>query len=137
MTGACDIVRMANTGPGFYPLLGPYLASRQVAADLGEQPWDDPGKTWWVMAPGGAVAGFAAAADLGTHLAWCSAWTAPAWRGKGVWSALAAGRDTAAAGREVRVLCRPVLEAAYLRMGFTVTGRTAGYARMRRQSLAG
>jgi len=132
VTAGCDIIRLTRDDPAFYPLIGPCLASRAVFRDLGEQPWDDPGKTWWAAIAGGKLAGFAASADAGTHLSWCSAYVMPPWRGKGVWLALAAERDKASRGREVRVLCRPALVRAYLRMGFAETGRTREYARMRR-----
>jgi GNAT superfamily N-acetyltransferase len=132
MPGACDIRVLTREDAGFYPLMGPYFGSRNVFRDLGEQPWDDPGKTWWAALEAGVLTGFAASLDTGTHLVWCSAWIRPDRRGHGLWALLAAERDEASDGREVRVLCRPALEGACARMGFTVTGRTAAYVRMRR-----
>jgi hypothetical protein len=132
VNAASDIRVLTRDDPEFYPLMGPFLASRAVFRDLGEQPWDEPGKVWWVMTAGGAVAGFLAAADAGAYVAWGSAWVVPERRRRGLWAALAGERDTASAGREVRVLCRPALEGAYLRMGFSVAARTARYVRMRR-----
>jgi hypothetical protein len=125
-------VRITREHPCFYPLLGPFFASRAVFRELGERPWDDPGKTWWAAVEAASAAGFAAMADTGTYLSWCSAYVVPARRGRGVWAALAAERDRASAGREVRVLCRPALERAFARMGLAETSRTREFTRMRR-----
>jgi GNAT superfamily N-acetyltransferase len=86
---------------------------------------------WWTAHLDGRLAGFCAARDDGAHVRWCSAYVLPAYRGRGVWTALADARDTGG-GREVRVTCRPVLIGAYQSRGFVVTRRTKGYAHLLR-----
>lgn len=55
------IITITRDDPRFYPLVGPYLASREVARHVGDSIWDDDGKTWLVATDaGGAVQGFIA-----------------------------------------------------------------------------
>lgn len=43
-----DVRVITNTDPGFYPLLGPFLARREVVKTVGGPLWDDDTKTWFV-----------------------------------------------------------------------------------------
>jgi hypothetical protein len=54
------LLTITNADPRFYPLLGPFLASRDVVAYLGGHMWDDDGKAWTVAIGAGGVEGFIA-----------------------------------------------------------------------------
>lgn len=56
---------LTNTDPDFYPTLGPYLASREVHKFVGDTIWDDPGKTWYVLAGPDRLRGFCAVTPHG------------------------------------------------------------------------
>ncbi len=72
-----DVRRRVNTDPDFYPLVGAFLAKRDVTKDLGAPVWDDPGKVWYI-----AIADQDA---IGMVAYWgktvCSFWVAPRVRG--------------------------------------------------------
>lgn len=55
------LLAITNQDPLFYPLLGPFLASRDVVSYLGGHMWDDDGKAWTVAIGAGGVQGFIAA----------------------------------------------------------------------------
>lgn len=126
------VVMLTRDDPRFYPLLGPFLASRLVARETGSVPWDDDGKAWWTALDCGQVAGFCAAVPRGAAAEFCSAWVAPEYRGRGVYALLADARDRDCAGREARVTCRRGLVPFFAARGFGVTRETARFARMRR-----
>lgn len=53
------ITALTSDDPDFYPLIGPFLANRDVFRAVGDKIWDDPGKTWLVArGPHGTVTGF-------------------------------------------------------------------------------
>ncbi len=78
------IRRMVNTDPGFYDAVGPFLAKRDVARDLGASVWDDSGKEWYVAVSEGIAIGMVA---LWRNTV-CSFWVAPRTRGQTVGYAL-------------------------------------------------
>jgi hypothetical protein len=49
---------LTNADQAFYPLLGPYLARREVHAALGGELWNEDGKTWIVALRDGELVGF-------------------------------------------------------------------------------
>lgn len=75
-----QIRRMANTDPDFYAVVGPFLAKREVAKDLGSSVWDDPAKVWYVAVAEGVAIGMVA---MWRHTV-CSFWVAPRTRGQAV-----------------------------------------------------
>jgi N-acetylglutamate synthase-like GNAT family acetyltransferase len=42
------ITRVTNGDPSFYSLVGPFLARREIVAELGSPTWDDDDKIWLV-----------------------------------------------------------------------------------------
>lgn len=52
------LLTITNQDPRFYPLLGPFLASRDVVSYLGGHMWDDDGKAWTVAIGASGVGGF-------------------------------------------------------------------------------
>lgn len=55
------IITVTRDDEAFYPLMGPYLASREVAHHVGDSIWDDADKTWLVAVDSDeAVQGFIA-----------------------------------------------------------------------------
>jgi hypothetical protein len=55
------LVTLTSQDPRFYPLMGPFLASRDVVAYLGGHMWDDEAKTWTVAISSEGIRGFIAA----------------------------------------------------------------------------
>ncbi|MEU0237757.1 hypothetical protein ABZ234_08700 [Nocardiopsis sp. NPDC006198] len=58
------ITRLTNADREFYPVMGPFLANRDVVKFVGDKIWDDPGKTWFVAREGSDVVGFVAVTEL-------------------------------------------------------------------------
>jgi hypothetical protein len=54
------LLTITSADPRFYPLLGRFLANRDVVAYLGGHLWDDPAKTWTIAISGEGVRGFIA-----------------------------------------------------------------------------
>lgn len=52
------IIRLTNRDPRFYPMLGPFLARRDVEKEIGYKVYDDDGKEWLIAVDDGQVAGF-------------------------------------------------------------------------------
>lgn len=52
------IIKITNQDKEFYPLLGPYLANRDIEKAIGYQLYDDPGKVWVIAKNGRNVIGF-------------------------------------------------------------------------------
>lgn len=59
------IRKMTNRSRGFYALMGPFLARREISKDLGSPVWDDDDVTWFVAVQGGQVLGFCALRQRG------------------------------------------------------------------------
>lgn len=57
-----DLKVLTNTDRGFYALLGPFLARREVVKAVGGPIWDDDAKTWLVIVRDKQVLGFVAVA---------------------------------------------------------------------------
>jgi GNAT superfamily N-acetyltransferase len=127
-----EMIRLTSKDPRFYPLLGPYLARRDVARELGGRPWDDPGKQWWAVTAADEAAGFAAAV-AGPDQVWlCSAYVLPSWRGQGLHSILVAARLGSFPGSVLEAVCTPAGLRAYRSAGFTETSVKGRFTVVRR-----
>ena len=134
ITSGVTVRVLTRHDPEFYPLVGPFLARREIVAETGAPLWDDDGKLWWVALDGDAVIGVAAATDRGAYVQFCSAYVPPAHRGKGVYRRLLDARLGHFHGRQIRVTCRPSTADVYARRGFTRDRETKQYVFMRREA---
>ncbi|MBE5786184.1 MAG: hypothetical protein E7324_01440 [Clostridiales bacterium] len=50
-----NIIRLNQTSPDFYMLMGPVFGSRQVEKDTKDRFYDDPGKQWYLIPGKGAA----------------------------------------------------------------------------------
>lgn len=94
-------LRITNTHPHFYQLLGPFLARRDVVAAVGGPVWDDEGKVWSVaLDAAGVVAGFIGVTVKGEVATVCSGYV-PAARADAaeVWAAILADALDGITGR--------------------------------------
>lgn len=82
------ILEMTNKDPQFYPLMGPFLARRNIVRELGFPLWDEDDKTWFICLVDGQVAGFCAFRKDKKAIHLVSAYTLPAHRRHGVYSQL-------------------------------------------------
>lgn len=128
-----EIVRLTRDDPQFYPLLGPFLGSRQVAKELSIPAWDDPGKAWYVALMDGQVCGFVAAVAQSRSVSFCSDYVVPEYRETGVYSALSTARmqdhfDTPL----ITATVAPAALEVYSRHGFVETGKRGRFTAVRR-----
>lgn len=105
--------RMTNTTPGFYQRLGPFLARREIARELGSPIWDDDDLTWLVVAERGDVLGFCALRERRDATELRSVYVTPMNRNRGVFATL-----VSAAGRPLRATVPNASVDAYLSLGF-------------------
>lgn len=117
MAGDLILRKLTNLDRSFYPTMGPFLARREIAKEVGGHIWDDDNKRWYVAVEGRKVAGFAAARDGSARVTFQSAYTLPDYRRRGVYADAAAGPP--------RRLRGPVLYVGVR------GGRSAGAARQR------
>jgi len=133
-------VRLTNTDPEFYPLLGPFLAQRTVIAELGAPPYDDPGKVWFIALDGEQVMGFAGVRFYDKQAIFCSDYTVPEYRRRGIHKQLTAERLEYAKSRAHSVVATVTRagQRTYEYFGFGATGRSGhmkNYTRMVRSLL--
>jgi hypothetical protein len=114
-----DLITFTNSDPRFYGLMGPFLARRDIARELGGRPWDDMGKQWWAVTESGRVTGFAAAVAGPDVVRLCSAYVVPSRRGRGFHSILVAARLGSFPGAALEAVCTPGGLRAYQSAGFT------------------
>jgi GNAT superfamily N-acetyltransferase len=131
-----EIISLTNRDPRFYVLMGPYLAQRKIARELGGPIWDDEGAIWFVaLSPptqgrtvGHQVLGFASAREKGQHVELDNAYVLPAYRGHGIYRALLEERLRIwAPGTTFRALTTQNSVDALLRRGFTIRRRRGQY----------
>lgn len=67
-----SIRNVTNRDDRFYDLLGPWLARREIVAELGDQMWDDDDKQWFVAIADDAVIGCVALREAATRPHVCS-----------------------------------------------------------------
>lgn len=114
-----QLMEITNLDPGFYRLVGPFLARRDIARALGGPAWDDDGKTWFVALDGAAVVGFAATIGRRDSVILCSAYVLPAHRRLGIYRQLLRARIAAHPGARFVAtatdMSRPALASAGFR----------------------
>lgn len=127
------IRRLTNADPDFYPLVGPFLGSRQVHRDIGNPIWDELGKVWYVALQNNVVCGFVAAISQSGGVVFCSDYVVPACRERGVYAELFINRIHDYADEPI--ITAAVLPAAikvYASHGFAPIGNRGRYTTMRR-----
>ena len=128
-----SIRELTSADPEFYPLLGPFLARREIERETGARMWDDDGKTWFAALSGGQLAGFCAATLTAAGRArLCSDYVLPAWRGRGAYEALSAARLAWLAGRPASAACTAASLPAFLAAGFRVVRARGRYTEVAR-----
>jgi GNAT superfamily N-acetyltransferase len=121
---------MTNRTRGFYTLIGPYLARRDIVAEMGGHLWDDDDKTWFVAVAGRAVLGFCAARPAaGGKTTYLSAFVLPEHRRQGVYRALWAARREQFPGA-AQATCTAASLPLYLAQGWAVAGEKGSYRRV-------
>lgn len=116
---AVEVIAMTNADPRFYPLLGPFLARRDVVRAVGAPLWDEDGKAWVVALEDGKVAGFGAIVSEHGHNRFTSDYVLPARRGNGLHRKLIRKRLEATEGSPAIAVCTGEGLKAYLAEGFT------------------
>lgn len=130
---ASDVITpIDKTDPEFYPLMGPFLASRDVVHQVGGPIWDDDGKTWLVARRDGAVTGFIALTKRGARTVVESGYTvagSPALMGRLVKAAVRHAGST-----PLTATVRHEHTGAYTAAGFTVVEEKVNFVRLERTS---
>lgn len=127
------VIGMTNADPRFYPLLGPFLARREVAREVGAPLWDDDGKAWVVITgDDGAVAGFGAIVSRKGHARFTSDYVLPGCRGRGLHRRLVRERLKATEGTPAIAVCTGDGLRAYLAEGFAPARERGRFTEVRR-----
>jgi hypothetical protein len=121
---------MTNRTRGFYALLGPFLARREVVAEVGGHMWDDDDKTWFVAVDGKTVVGFCAARPAAKGVtSYLSAYVAPSSRRAGVYRVLWQARRDAFPG-PARATCTAGSLPVFLAAGWVATGAKGRFTKV-------
>lgn len=121
--GAFHITTMTNQDERFYPVLGPYLARREIIMSLSSPLYDDPGKIWFIAENDGMLAGFGALVLNEDTAHFCSDYVLPEYRRCGLHTQLVATRLEYASGRAKRATVTATIAGSttYRRAGFVET----------------
>lgn len=126
-----ELIELTNTDRRFYPLMGPFLANRDVHKTVGGQIWDDDTKTWLVLRDKKRrVLGFVAVAVHGNRTTVESLYTRPGLNR--VASELVGAAVARYGNRDLHAIVRHQNAAAYLDAGFTKTGTTKEFTKLTR-----
>jgi hypothetical protein len=126
------LLTVSNQDRRFYPLLGPFLASRDVVSYLGGHMWDDDGKTWTVAIGDGGVEGFiAAVSGRGGVIKVQSCYTVPG--GENIAGDLIRAVVTASAPSPLTAVVRADHAAPWLAEGFTAVQDKGRFAHLVRK----
>lgn len=104
-----------------WPLIGPFIASREVVKALGGPVFSDQQTAWWVATDGDEVVGWASVQEAKGAYWLASAWVVPDKRGDKIHVALADVRDKHLASlppKTVKVCCRMARWQHYEERGF-------------------
>lgn len=109
----------------FYQIMGPFFGSRQMAKEVGIQPFDDDGKIWFVSMIGDKSIGVASL--NGRVVSDC--WVLPDYRNNGVFSSLLDSivRNT---GENLKANCTNMSRGIFAKFGFLQTKQTKNYTMM-------
>lgn len=133
MAADLTIVQMGNTDRRFYPLMGPFLARRQVQREMGGRLWDDDGVWWFLAVRGdGAVAGFCAAHPGGRRVRFRSAYVRPDLRRQGIYRRLFTTRLHMYADAAIRATCTDASLPMFLTHGFVELRRRGRFMEVTR-----
>lgn len=129
-----DILILTNEDPRFYALLGPYLARREIVAELGFPVYDDPGKVWFVALDGEAVAGFTGLRLERGKAHFTSDYVRPGYRQQGVYDRLMAARLTYASDKasNAHAAVTKAAQHTYERHGFLAGKQYKRYTKVSR-----
>lgn len=131
-------IRLTNADPEFYRLLGPFLARRDVAREVGAPLWDEDGKAWVVITgDDGHVAAFGAIVSGKGHVRFTSDYVLPAHRSKGLHRRLIRERLKATEGTPAVAVCSPKGLRAYLAEGFEPVRERGRFTEVRRAGKPG
>lgn len=123
-----NILVMTNKDPDFYRLIGPFLARRDIAKEIGAGSildgviWDDDGKQWFVALQNGKVVGFATMLIKGnSRVLFCEAYILPGYREQGMYLQLIDERLAhCPAGSTVQIVIHSDSVPLYEARGFVV-----------------
>lgn len=126
---------MRNTDPRFYPMMGPFLSRRAIVRELGSPLWDDEDKTWIISIEDDTVTAFCGIIVNKTCAQIVSFYVIPAYRGRGVGTALlqeALDYVRASGGIMLKATATPHGRTLFEAAGFCVRGAAGRYSKMER-----
>lgn len=117
--------KIDKNSPCFYQIMGPFFGSRQMAKEVGIQPFDDDGKLWFVSMVGDKAIGVASL--NGSVVSDC--YVISDYRNKGVFSLLIDSivRSTAS---NLKANCTNMSRGIFAKFGFLQTKQTKNYTMM-------
>jgi hypothetical protein len=128
---AVDLIELTNTDRRFYPLLGPFLASRAVVKAVGGPIWDDDTKTWLVLRRDKQILGFVAVAARAGRTVVESLYAPGVDR---VASELIGAAVDRYGSQDLHTVVQRDHAAGYLAAGFKVTSATRQFVRLHRKA---
>lgn len=119
-----EIVSMMNKHPDFYRLVGPFLARREIAKEIGtpyEPFWDEDEKIWFLALHNKQVIGLATMLPKSYGFLFCEAYVLPAYRKQGIHTQLIDARIAHCPhGSTIQVLACATSIKQYEQRDFTV-----------------
>lgn len=113
-----------HTDAKLWPIIGPFLTSREVVKSLGGPVLSDDSAFWWIATEGKTTVGFGCARESKDGWWLDCTYVAPSARSEGVHKAIAEARDTHLAtlpAKPINVCCRSARWKHYADRGFQQT----------------
>lgn len=120
-----QILNLSKDRKDFYLLMGPYFGSRSVAKEVGINIYDDDDKEWFCAFVDRSLIGFASVRK--SLVSDC--YVKPAWRGRGVFSAILSRILLAFPGKLTANCTRDSL-GAFIALGFSEKSSTKNFTRV-------
>lgn len=129
------IVEMTNMDKEFYPLIGPFLARREIIKALGEPIYDDDDKQWFIALDGKKqVLGFAAAVVTKTGVQFSDSYVLPDYREQGIFTDLINARLAKYKGQLMKTIANGNSVKVFKKHGFKIHRETVNYYFMQREA---
>ncbi len=130
-----DIKSITNKDDTFYPLMGPYLANREVVKELGYPIYDDDDKVWFIAFKDDTLAGFCYLQPKGKNKYTVgSSYVVKSFRREGVFRGLITRILVEIKGSKVELISnKEEVGKVLLSLGFVGAGKRGSYIIYRRE----
>lgn len=124
------VSKVKSKNKQFYAVVGPYLANRNVAKEIGYHIYDDENTEWFIALSGGELAAFANCRVSGNSVNICSCYTIEQFRLKGAMRSIVQYIKSEYQGKLLRVSANANSKPLFASEGFKVVRKNGSFTVM-------